>query len=208
MSGVLRCAVIDCRSFDVTDYDRISSELSEGRKAFVESFSSFSDRMMGAVAGLCMEGLARSLGTDVTKDGRGKPVFGRDDMHLSVSHSAGIVAVVWSDAPVGVDVQEVVPMGNIIDRILTPRERAEHTDMSDTDMTMVWAMKESYVKMTGEGMSRGFDTFDDTILDPGYVFHTLYVEDGIVLSICGSDTIPEIVRVSDPEGVRSVGQAL
>ena len=199
MPGLLRCAVIDCRPLGKTDYDLILSELSESRRRYVESFRLYPDRMMVAVAGLYMEHLARSFNTCVTKNENGKPIFGRNDIHLSVSHSSGFVAVSWSDMPIGVDIQAVVPMGSIAKRILTPKEVTEIYDRSDKNLTVIWTRKESYVKMTGVGMSRGFDTFDDSVLEPGYAFHSYEIEDGVILSICGFDIVPEIIRIFNPK---------
>ena len=204
MSGILRCAVIDCRDVDAASYGAILSHLSDDRRERAESFSAFSDKVMSAVAGLCMEGLAESLGTNVLKLSNGKPMFGRDDLHLSVSHSGSFVAIAWSDSPVGVDVQKVIPMGNIARRILSPKEITDMGSMDDTDLVKVWTRKESYVKMTGEGMSRPFDSFDEDILDPGYSFFTYGIEEDMVLTVCcRSDTVPKTitVRVTSPDDI-------
>ena len=204
MSGILRCAVIDCRDVDAASYGTILSHLSDDRRERAESFSVFSDKVMSAVAGLCMEGLAESLGTNVLKLSNGKPMFGREDLHLSVSHSGSFVVIAWSDSPVGVDVQKVIPMGNIARRILSPKEITDMGSMDDTDLVKVWTRKESYVKMTGEGMSRPFDSFDEDILDPGYSFFTYGIEEDMVLTVCcRSDTVPKTitVRVTSPDDI-------
>ena len=76
-----------------------------------------SDRVMSAVAGYISESLASSFDTHIVRLSNGKPVFGRDDIHLSISHSAGIVAVAWSDMPVGVDVRNEVVHQLVLERL-------------------------------------------------------------------------------------------
>ena len=203
MSEVL-IRLFDCRDVDVASYGIILSHLSDDRRERAESFSVFSDKVMSAVAGLCMEGLAESLDTNVLKLSNGKPMFGRDDLHLSVSHSGSFVVIAWSDSPVGVDIQKVIPMGNIARRILSPKEITDVDSMDDTDLVKVWTRKESYVKMTGEGMSRPFDSFDEDVLDPGYSFFTYEIEEDMVLTVCcRSDTVPKTitVRVTSPDDI-------
>ncbi|MBE6516888.1 MAG: 4'-phosphopantetheinyl transferase superfamily protein [Thermoplasmata archaeon] len=199
MSKVLSCIVIDCRSMDECLYRDVLSRLSDDRRALAESFRCFTDRVMSAVAGYCMESLADSLDTKVVKLPNGKPVFERDDMHLSVSHSGGLVAIAWSDGPVGVDVQESRSMGNIASRILSPKESA----LSDTILLSIWAAKESYVKMTGEGLSKDFR--DITVYldgefvspDPGYAFHHFEPCDGFVLQLCGESEVCPSMTMGD-----------
>ena len=80
MSKVLKCVVIDCDRIDERQYREILSNVSKERGSRAESFKSFSDKVMSAVAGLCMEGLASSLGTKVRRLENGKPVFVPVDM--------------------------------------------------------------------------------------------------------------------------------
>lgn len=199
--------MVDCRSVDEGTYDRLLSGLSDGRRALAESFRSPLDSVMSAVAGYCMETLADSLDTKVVKLQNGKPVFERDDMHLSVSHSGGLVAMAWSDGPVGVDVQESRPMGNIVSRILSPKESA----VSDTILLSIWAAKESYVKMTGEGLSKDFR--DITVYldgefvspDPGYAFHHFEPCDGFVLQLCGVSEVCPSMTMGDVRSLLDSG---
>lgn len=209
MPKVLRCLVLDCRGIDDDALGRMASTLSEVRRAYSLSFAQFPDRVMSVVAGSCMESLAESLDTEIVRSPNGKPVFGRDDMHLSVSHSGGLVAVAWSDMPVGVDLQRIVPMGNIADRILSPKERDMMTDRSDRSLVRVWTRKESYVKLTGDGISKRFDTFDDDVIDPGYGFHTVDVTDDVVMSVCGRSDVTfgyDMVIVRSVEDIRGAVQ--
>lgn len=207
MTNILKCAVVDCRSVDEKRYRDILPNLSDERRRLAESFRFQSDKVMSAVAGLCMERLAMSLGTNVMKSEDGKPVFERDDMHLSVSHSGGFVAMAWSDDPVGVDIQEHRPMGDIAKMVLSDVER-QHGPFDDRTLLSIWTAKESYVKMTGEGMRRDFR--DITVYDDGRfrmdgaTFHSSEPVNGYKLCICVGSSgegapIPEISIFQNPE---------
>lgn len=197
------CLVYDCRNMNDRTYDRILCRLSDERRRLAESFVFFPDRVMSAVAGLAMESLAESLDTKVRKLPNGKPVFIRDDMHLSVSHSGGLVAIAWSDSPVGVDVQQGMPLSDLAYRILCPKD--DVPDMSDETLLTLWSAKESYVKLTGEGMTLDFRDLHlyhkDGIRhsNPDLHFHTSRVCNGYALCICGhvKDFDMSKVRVTD-----------
>lgn len=202
MSGTLTCVICDCRDMDDPLLERICSLLSAGRRATVDDIGNRSDRVMGAVAGYISESLASSFDTHIVRLSNGKPVFGRDDIHLSISHSAGIVAVAWSDMPIGVDVQAVVSMSNIAGRMLTEKERTILTDMSDRSLVRIWTMKESYLKMTGIGIAKGLDGLDvlseDTsVPGDGYRFLTRDIFDDMVLTVCGRSDVPLCVKYVD-----------
>lgn len=201
MSEVLICKMYDCRSVDDGLLDEVLSLLSNERRGVAETYMSFNDRVMSAVAGLCMEELGRRLHTSVIKLPNGKPVFSTGDMHLSVSHSAGMVVIAWSDMPVGVDVQGIVPMGRIADRMLTPSEKVVMPDMTDRSLVRVWTMKESYLKMIGVGVAKGLSGLDvlsngTSIPGDGFGFRTEYVSDDVILTVCGRSDIPIDIEIS------------
>ena len=105
----------------------------------------------------------------------GKPRFvERPDLHFSISHSGSCWCCAFSASPVGLDIQAhgfgkkaLLPeaeeerlrlrMRRISDRFFHPCERLWLENGGD--FFAVWAAKESYVKCTGEGMRRSFDSF-------------------------------------------------
>lgn len=111
----------------------------------------------------------------------GKPYLAeRPDVHFNISHSGDYVCVAVGDEPVGVDIQEkgtkrkelcdAEPDGDydrerkVAERFFTPADkamlsacgRAEYRDL----FFRMWSIKESYVKLTGEGMSQGLSGFE------------------------------------------------
>ncbi len=84
----------------------------------------------------------------------GKPLL--TDFEFNVSHSGGKAAAAVSDCPVGCDLEKLRPYPqNVAKKILTDRERGILGDSVDCDGAFfrIWTAKESYLKMTGEGLS-------------------------------------------------------
>jgi 4'-phosphopantetheinyl transferase len=88
-------------------------------------------------------------------------------LHVSVSHSAGAVAVaVGPDGPLGIDVEEIGPhdpaeLERLADDVLAPEERAELARLTGRNrtrgFTAYWTRKEAVVKATGDGIGVGLD---------------------------------------------------
>jgi 4'-phosphopantetheinyl transferase len=98
----------------------------------------------------------------------GKPrLAALPDVHFSVSHSAGNVAVaVGLDGPVGVDVEETVPfdpaeLEGLAACTLAPEERAALARLPAAGrpgaFTAYWTRKEALVKATGDGLGALLD---------------------------------------------------
>jgi 4'-phosphopantetheinyl transferase len=83
--------------------------------------------------------------------------------HVSVSHTAGLSAIAWSDIRVGVDVERVQPRV-MLDRLAArtmrddERERWLATDDRDRAFAQHWTRVESYLKAIGEGVRGGYLT--------------------------------------------------
>ncbi len=84
----------------------------------------------------------------------GKPLL--RDLYFNVSHSGGKVAVAVSDCPIGCDLEKIRPYPQRVEqKKLTPREREFLAGCADRDSEFfrIWTAKESYLKMTGEGIT-------------------------------------------------------
>jgi 4'-phosphopantetheinyl transferase len=81
----------------------------------------------------------------------GKPRIQGYDVHVSVSHSGGRVAVAAGPAELGVDVEEVaeVNVADLAGHTLGPGESAA----GPADFFVYWTRKESVVKATGDGIT-------------------------------------------------------
>ena len=109
----------------------------------------------------------------------GKPCFEEyPGIHFSISHSGPFWCCAFGDAPVGLDIQAHAlgkatlsedtgdadgterlrqRMRRISGRFFHPSERAWLDNGGD--FFAIWTAKESYVKFTGEGMHRSFESF-------------------------------------------------
>lgn len=94
----------------------------------------------------------------------GKPFLAGTDVHFNLSHADGAVALVVSRVgPVGVDIESTDPRVDIpcvMAVALTPEEQVSVRAAAEPYGAFLrcWTAKEAYVKATGEGLRRGFDT--------------------------------------------------
>lgn len=85
------------------------------------------------------------------------------ELSFNISHSGDFVALALSPYPVGCDIQQIRPYNpKVAKRNYCPEERAmiEAEENKDNAFIRLWALKESILKFTGEGISGGLDCFD------------------------------------------------
>ncbi len=87
---------------------------------------------------------------DIVKDESGKPYDKSGRFFFSLSHSGDTVAVLIASSACGIDVQKIT---SVSDRVLEKIGAAAPFPSDDAIRTALWALAESYVKMTGEGIS-------------------------------------------------------
>ncbi len=97
---------------------------------------------------------------------RGKPYL-RDypEVFFNLSHSGDYVCCALGDGPVGVDIQKKISgKEKIAERFFTPGERqmldACSGQEKETLFFRMWSVKESYLKLTGTGLSGGLADFE------------------------------------------------
>ena len=98
----------------------------------------------------------------VDENGKGR-IENRDELFFNISHSKDYVVLALSDKEVGIDIQEIKPLkANIPKRFFTDTDN-EYIDQSEEGkierFTQVWAAKESFAKLTGNGIGEGFASF-------------------------------------------------
>ena len=118
----------------------------------------------------------------------GKPFFpSRPDIQFNMSHCREAVACAVDVEPVGVDVEAVVKKIDdaLLREVLNDEEIAQvlAAESREEEFTRIWTMKESAVKLTGDGLT---DTsLLRTIRDDGrYVFETSIVAGRYVVTEC------------------------
>ncbi len=93
-------------------------------------------------------------------DDYGKPLLAEyPNVYFNISHCrCGCVAVV-ADYPVGVDIQDIRPFSwKVAGKVCCKKELEllEKSPDRSREFTRMWAMKESYTKMTGQGLGYDF----------------------------------------------------
>ncbi|MFD3871732.1 4'-phosphopantetheinyl transferase family protein [Streptomyces sp. NPDC058623] len=117
-------------------------------------------RLLGAYLGLApREVTVERAPCSHCDEPHGRPVLPGGALHFSLSHCTGLSLLAFADAPVGVDVEELVAPGVIADTadVLHPREAAELAALPAAErsaaFTRVWTRKEAYLKGLGVGLS-------------------------------------------------------
>lgn len=95
----------------------------------------------------------------------GKPyVEGESPLYFSLSHSGEYVLLAVSDREVGADIQQIkeADIDKIAGHFMTAEEygqwNEETIEAKKELFYQIWAGKEAYLKLTGEGMTAGFQT--------------------------------------------------
>lgn len=132
--------------------------LSQKEKAEVMRFSSPSARKERLGARLLLYAVLPRFGvsvSDIFYGETGKPLL--NGVYFNLSHSGGMVALAVSAAPVGCDIERLrsAPVG--VERRFTAAERKYLCGFTGVERDRaffgLWTAKESYLKMTGEGLS-------------------------------------------------------
>ncbi len=89
----------------------------------------------------------------------GKPYFENFPVKFSLSHCPGLVCCGVGREEIGVDCEPIRPFDfRLAERICTREEldSLEGSPRGDVDLTVLWTLKESLMKLSGKGMSYGF----------------------------------------------------
>ena len=135
----------------------------------------------------------------------GKPFLtNHPECCFSISHSGELIALVCADEPVGIDVQEIELEKKHPLRFLHQNERHSILMAEDkaAEFCRIWTMNEAFVKLTGEGFSRGFSSFDVLSIDK-CEFFTQRI-DKYMLTICTKNftSEPKIHTITENELIR------
>lgn len=110
----------------------------------------------------------------------GKPYF-KDlpDFHFNISHSKNLLAIAFSNAPVGVDIEKHREINlRIAERYFCETEKQYVND--PVSFFYVWTRKEAYLKKSGDGIKKRLDSFC-VLNDPKIKTYTF---EGFTLSVC------------------------
>lgn len=115
----------------------------------------------------------------IEKRTNGKPVLKGLPIHFNISHCKGLVACALAPCPVGVDVEGTRNVSEALVKRVCAQEEQEYIARGDLKERFLelWTLKESYLKMTGEGIVTNLS---------GVVFRLENREEGIVCNRAGN----------------------
>ena len=189
-------------------YDQMYALLSEERKARLCVCKQRKKRKQMLGAGVLLGRVLKRNGIrseTVRISEHGKPEAER--ICFNLSHSGDIVICVVSKLSVGCDVERVKPVSwKLAERFFGEGEKAylSRFDESSYDLEFcrLWTMKESYVKMTGEGLHLPLSAFEVQMGEEVRIFRegqrqTCYLKEyslpGYCITVCaGEEEFSEI----------------
>ena len=141
-------------------------EVGTERKRSIMKYLKAEDRKLCLGAGLLLNRVLPRYGASpdgIRAGTNGKPEV--EGICFNLSHSGRIVICATAEKEVGCDVEKIVkaPEG-VAERFFHAGESAYVNacmgEERDRRFFRIWTMKESYIKMTGEGMSLALDRFE------------------------------------------------
>lgn len=162
----IRVYWLDARNVDP---ESVRHLMSAARLEKIDSICGDDGKRQSAAAEMALvRAMARENGTPLQSVAwralpGGKPVID-GGLHFSLSHSGDVAVCAVSEHEIGADAEAPrrIPCG-MRRKILSERE----THAADRDLLSIWVAKESYLKLTGEGLKRsmtGFSAAEDRIL--------------------------------------------
>lgn len=151
---------------DPKDFPGLLKDLPEGRKEKALKYRHEKDRRQSLGAGLLLKYVMELHGAsqeEIHLVGNGKPEGKGICFNLSHSHNMVVCAV--SAEEVGCDVEKIgAPPMKVVQRFFGENE-IRHLEMFEKEEKVrefyrLWTMKESYMKMTGEGMRLALNRFE------------------------------------------------
>ena len=147
------------------------------------------------------------IGTFETAVGEnGKPYLADgSDVFFNISHSDSGVAVVVDTAPVGIDIQDIVPVRDgVIERCFSQAEKdiISASPAPEREFTKLWTLKESAVKYHGETVaSLKKYSFEEnkSIFTKYEKTFTVHERKNLFISVCGERDFSDIIQVTTKE---------
>lgn len=146
----------DSGSMEKPDY------ISDSRWEKLQCLKNTADKRRSLTAGYLLHQMCKEMHIANPSYGyseKGKPYLtGHDDISFNISHSGDYVVLAYQKGkePVGIDIQQIRSIRDSMKkRILHEQEQIpEYISKEETKfLNRIWAVKESYVKMTGDGLT-------------------------------------------------------
>lgn len=128
--------------------------LDKDKQQKVEKLQKIKDQKRAIISALLLNDILKYYGlstSDIIYNEYGKPYLKNNEICFNISHSGDYVVCAVSKNEIGVDIQEIRKVNDlIVQKKYTEEEQKYVTD--DVTFTKVWTLKESYVKAIGKGL--------------------------------------------------------
>lgn len=159
--------------------------MEEKRWKDIQKLKAQEDKKRSFVSGYLLDFMCRDL--EIEKPlyeytDKGKPFLKGEECTFNLSHSGAYVMLAYHKGkePLGADIQQIRTMREGMEKRIrhenenVPSEKVERLQY----LNCLWAVKESFVKMTGEGLARDFRT-----IHVDFESGTVRTEDGIMTEL-------------------------
>lgn len=158
-------------------FNKFYNEMPPGRRAKIDRCRNDKDKRLSLCAGILLKKALEDIGRselieEIVISEKGRPGFAKETgIDFNLSHSGDMAMCVIAHSPVGCDIQLMKPTdGKIAGRHFTEAEKNYVFEMEDPEIISdrfyrIWVMKEAYTKLSGEGISREFDSFNVLDID-------------------------------------------
>jgi len=151
---------------DPLEAPKLMEALLEIRKQKIMKCRRLESRKQSLGAGLLVSYILKEHGlfdNEIKFDSNGKPEV--EGIFFNLSHSKNMVICAVSDKAVGCDIEHISKAPEkVADRFFSQEEQMHLFQYSgeerNKEFYRLWTMKESYMKMTGEGMSLALNQFE------------------------------------------------
>lgn len=181
----------------IYDFEKQLKSISSYRQSRVNSYKQESDKMLCLAATLLLDKALAEFGLrerdmDYCFNEHGKPYFkNKPDLFFSLSHSGNYAMAAVSNKEIGCDIQLIKDMDIRLSKRFFAEDENEYIK-NINDFFRVWTLKESFIKLTGRGLSMPLNSFcvenliDEPFIDYcgiRYVFEERKM-DNYYISIC------------------------
>ena len=149
---------------DPLENKELLNQIDEIRRKKVMRYHMPDDRKRSLAAGIIIKHILNENGlseNSLSCSENGKPLA--DGLFFNVSHSGDYVVGIVSDCEVGCDIEKIssAPM-KVAQHYYSPAESEYINSEPDKDRAFftIWTLKESYMKMTGQGLGLALDSFE------------------------------------------------
>ena len=215
----MEIVAVQIENVDQSLCDRLSSYLSPDRRKKLRHFKFPEDQLRSIFSELLVRtyviekwGLSNDRIIFV-KNKFGKPaICGFPQVQFNLSHSGHWVVAAFDQLPVGIDIEEMVPIDlAITDYCFSQLEKTQLDEQPEENTLAhfykMWTLKESYMKAVGKGLSIPPQSFSIALVDEkmrfqtntdkeDWYFYQYDIDDRYKLSVCARNSMfPEQVEM-------------